>query len=83
MSMGKPPYPIATYIETVRELNGRIHPTAITVATMHLEEAIRAHLTGDEAETMRRLSLIDQRINAEQDWLTNMVTQRAKEVETR
>lgn len=79
MTVGSPPYFIAVYIKTVAELTGRIHPTAISVSTMHLEQAIRAHLTGDQPECMRRLSLVEERITAEQDWLSDMIKQHSKE----
>jgi hypothetical protein len=74
-------YGIAVFRELIDSLVSRVHPTGITVARMHLEEAIKADARGDDSEMYRRLSIIDTRLEAEQDWLAEIIVNHVKDVE--
>jgi hypothetical protein len=67
--IGVLPYRLAVYRETLVALWPQIHPTANHACRIHLEEAIRSDAKGDEAEVLRRLTMIESRIDAELDWL--------------
>jgi hypothetical protein len=76
--IGVLPYRLAVYRETLVTLWPQIHPTATHACRLHLEQAIRSDANGDEAEVLRRLTMIETRIEAELDWLDMQINEANK-----